>query len=52
MAEAAHPRTATAGFGCTGLEDVENYLNEWHGQEELPRLIEECAQAVSDEASG
>ena len=39
-------------FGCTGLEDVENYLNEWHGQEELPRLIEECAQAVSDEASG
>ena len=39
-------------FGCTGLEDVENYLNEWHEQEELPRLIEECAQAVSDEASG
>ena len=39
-------------FACTGLEDVENYLKEWHGQEELPRLIEECAQAVSDEASG
>ena len=37
---------------CTGLGDVETYLNEWHGQEELPRLIEECAQAVSDEASG
>ena len=47
MAEAARP-----DYGCTGFGDVGNYLNEWHGQEELPRLIEECAQAVSDEASG